>query len=98
MLPNDSDPDGDVITVISAVASVGQATLVGNQINYAPPANFNGTATITYMISDGEGEMIEDLVLAAHNDAKAKLDQAMAEKTQAMTEGMQLPPGMKLPF
>lgn len=50
------------------------------------------------MITEGEGEMIEDLVLAAHNDAKAKLDQAMAEKTQAMTEGMQLPPGMKLPF
>ncbi|WP_432199573.1 Ig-like domain-containing protein [Erythrobacter sp. W53] len=55
VLPNDSDPDGDVITVISAVASVGQATLAGNQINYTPPANFSGTATITYQISDGEG-------------------------------------------
>lgn len=50
------------------------------------------------IVNQGEGEMIEDLVIAAHNDAKNKLDQAMAEKTQAMTAGMQLPPGMKLPF
>ncbi len=55
VLPNDSDPDGDPITLIAAAASVGQATVVGNQVNYVPPANFNGTATITYTISDGEG-------------------------------------------
>ncbi len=55
VLPNDSDPDGDPISVIAAVASVGQATVVGNQVNYVPPANFNGTATITYTISDGQG-------------------------------------------
>ncbi len=55
VLPNDSDPDGDPITLIAAAATVGQATVVGNQVNYAPPANFNGTATITYTISDGEG-------------------------------------------
>ncbi len=55
VLPNDSDPDGDPISLIAAVASVGQATVVGNQVNYVPPANFNGTATITYTISDGQG-------------------------------------------
>jgi large repetitive protein len=55
VLPNDSDPDGDPLTLIAAVASVGQATIVGNQVNYVPPANFNGTATITYTISDGQG-------------------------------------------
>jgi large repetitive protein len=55
VLPNDSDPDGDPLTVIAAAASVGTATVVGNQVQYAPPANFNGTATITYTISDGQG-------------------------------------------
>jgi large repetitive protein len=55
VLPNDSDPDGDPLTLVAAVASVGQATIVGNQVNYVPPANFNGTATITYTISDGQG-------------------------------------------
>ncbi|NJS13814.1 MAG: tandem-95 repeat protein [Sphingopyxis sp.] len=55
VLPNDSDPDGDPLTVIAASASVGVATIVGNQVQYAPPANFNGTATISYTISDGNG-------------------------------------------
>ena len=55
VLPNDSDPDGDPLTVIAAAASVGSATVVGNQVQYTPPANFNGTATITYTISDGQG-------------------------------------------
>jgi large repetitive protein len=55
VLPNDSDPDGDPLTVISAFTAIGQATVVGNQVQYTPPANFNGTATITYTISDGQG-------------------------------------------
>jgi large repetitive protein len=55
VLPNDSDPDGDPLTIISAFSAIGQATIVGNQIQYTPPANFNGTATITYTVSDGQG-------------------------------------------
>ncbi len=55
VLPNDSDPDGDPLSVIAASATVGVATIVGNQVQYTPPANFNGTATITYTISDGNG-------------------------------------------
>jgi hypothetical protein len=67
VLPNDSDPDGDALTVISAFASVGQATLVGNQISYSPPANFSGTATITYRISDGEGGTSEATITVTVN-------------------------------
>ena len=43
-------------------------------------------------------EILEDLIIAAHNDAKAKLDAAMAEKTQSLTAGLPIPPGFKLPF
>ncbi len=43
-------------------------------------------------------EMAEDLILAAHADAKAKADRMMEEKMQAVTAGLPLPPGMKLPF
>lgn len=43
-------------------------------------------------------EILEDLILAAHNDAKAKVEQIMQEKTKELTAGMPLPPGMKLPF
>ncbi len=45
-----------------------------------------------------EMEMLEDLILAAHADAKRKIETAAAEEMQKMTGGMDLPPGMKLPF
>lgn len=43
-------------------------------------------------------EMLEDLVAAAVNDAAHKVDAAAQEKMAAFTAGLQLPPGMKLPF
>ena len=50
------------------------------------------------LVKDGEGEMIEDLIIAAHADAKGKAEAVMAEKTQELTAGLPIPPGMKLPF
>ena len=43
-------------------------------------------------------EMLEDLVAAAVNDAVNRVAQAAQERMAGMTEGIQLPPGMKLPF
>ena len=45
-----------------------------------------------------EAEMVEDLVVAAHADAKRKIDAVMAEEMEKATGGMGLPGGMKLPF
>jgi DNA-binding YbaB/EbfC family protein len=42
-------------------------------------------------------EMMEDLIVAAFNDAKAKADQAGSTEMGKLTAGMQLPPGFKLP-
>lgn len=50
------------------------------------------------LVKEGEGEILEDLIVAAHNDAKAKVEAAMQEKTKALTAGLPIPPGMKLPF
>ena len=50
------------------------------------------------VFSEDDVEILEDLVIAAHSDAKAKIEQIVAEKTQEMTAGLPLPPGMKLPF
>ena len=50
------------------------------------------------LLSADEAEVLEDLIVAAHNDAKAKAEAAMAEKMSELTGGLQLPPGMKLPF
>jgi DNA-binding YbaB/EbfC family protein len=50
------------------------------------------------LLKPEDREMIEDLIMAAFADAKVKADRAAAEKMQALTAGLPLPPGMKLPF
>ena len=43
-------------------------------------------------------EIIEDLIVAAHNDAKLKLKKKTSEEIAKVTGGIDLPPGFKLPF
>jgi DNA-binding YbaB/EbfC family protein len=50
------------------------------------------------LLKEDEKEILEDLVVAAHADAKAKSEALMAEEMKSVTGGMALPPGMKLPF
>lgn len=46
----------------------------------------------------GEVEVLEDLVVAAVNDARAKVDARAQEEMAKLTGGLSLPPGFKLPF
>jgi nucleoid-associated protein EbfC len=50
------------------------------------------------LMNKDEVEILEDLIIAAHNDAKAKSEAMMADKMKAVTGGLPLPPGLKLPF
>ena len=50
------------------------------------------------LFKEDDVEILEDLILAAHNDAKAKVEMAMKDKTASLTAGLPLPPGFKLPF
>jgi len=43
-------------------------------------------------------EMLEDLLIAAFNDARRKVEATMQERFSGMASGLNLPPGMKLPF
>ena len=43
-------------------------------------------------------EILEDLIVAAHNDAKSKLKKKTSEEISKATGGINLPPGFKLPF
>ena len=43
-------------------------------------------------------EIVEDLIVAAHNDAKSKLKKKTTEEISKITGGIDLPPGFKLPF
>ena len=50
------------------------------------------------LIDPKDAEMLEDLIVAAFNDAKGKVDAYAAEEMAKITGGLQLPPGVKLPF
>jgi DNA-binding YbaB/EbfC family protein len=50
------------------------------------------------LLDPAEGEMLGDLLIAAHADARRKLDAETAAEMEKVTGGMQLPGGFKLPF
>ena len=50
------------------------------------------------LMREEEREVCEDLITAAINDARSKVERASAERMKEMTAGLPLPPGMKLPF
>ena len=50
------------------------------------------------LVDPAEIEVLEDLIVAACNDAKTKMDAEIAKETEAMMGSMKLPPGLKLPL
>lgn len=50
------------------------------------------------LVDPGEMEMLQDLIVAAHADAKRKIEALAAEEMQKATGGLNLPAGLKLPF
>jgi DNA-binding YbaB/EbfC family protein len=50
------------------------------------------------LLKPEEGEIVEDLIVAAHRDAHGKAEAAIAAKMAEVTGGLDLPPGLRLPF
>lgn len=50
------------------------------------------------LISKDEKEILEDLIVAALNDARENVQKKISEEMSSLTGGLKLPPGMKLPF
>ena len=50
------------------------------------------------LIDADEAGVLEDLIVAAHNDAKGKLEARLSEEMGKLTGGLELPEGFKLPF
>ena len=50
------------------------------------------------LIDPNETEMLQDLLVAAHAEARRKMQERTAEEMKNVTGGLELPPGMKLPF
>ena len=50
------------------------------------------------LFNSNDAEVVEDLIVAAFADAKSKVEARVAEEMSAITGGLNLPPGMSLPF
>jgi DNA-binding YbaB/EbfC family protein len=50
------------------------------------------------LLSGNDKEVLEDLIVAAHNDARSKAEALVQEEMAKVTGGLNLPPGLKLPF
>jgi DNA-binding YbaB/EbfC family protein len=85
-------------------AKVEQMTATGQSGGGMVKVTLTGKGTMTGLAIDAslfkpdDREIVEDLIVAAHNDAKVKADAMMAEEMKQVTGGLPLPPGFKLPF
>jgi nucleoid-associated protein EbfC len=57
-----------------------------------------GCAIDTSLIQPEEKEIVEDLIVAAHSDARDKLEKLIAEEMKEVTGGLPLPPGFQMPM
>jgi DNA-binding YbaB/EbfC family protein len=57
-----------------------------------------GIAIDDSLLKADEKEIVEDLIVTAHEDARKKAERLMEEKMKGVTAGLALPAGMKLPF
>ncbi|ELI0637609.1 tandem-95 repeat protein, partial [Vibrio harveyi] len=82
VLANDSDPENDTLTITAASvpAEQGTVTIVDGKLVFTPAENFNGDATISYTISDGE--LSDDATVAVTvnpaNDAPVAVNDAVS--------------------
>jgi DNA-binding YbaB/EbfC family protein len=85
-------------------AKVEQLTVTGQSGGGMVKVTLNGKGVMKSLMIEPsllkpeDREIVEDLIVAAHNDAKAKAEALMAEEMKQVTGGLALPPGLKLPF
>src|SRR3954452_4862250 len=80
----------DLITVEGA-AGGGMVT-----VTMSAKGDLKGVRIDDSLVKPGEKEIIEDLIVAAHADARRKAEALLADKMKGLTGGLPLPPGMKL--
>ena len=84
-------------------AKLEQATVIGQSGGGLVKLTLNGRGALTAVTIDpsllkvDEREILEDLIIAAHGDAKSKMDNLIADQMKDLTGGLPLPPGFRLP-
>jgi DNA-binding YbaB/EbfC family protein len=88
----------DMQARVEAMTAEGQSGAGMVVVTLSGKGDLRGVKIDPKLADPDEMEMLQDLLVAAHADAKRKIDAVMAEEMAQATGGLQLPPGMKLPF
>ena len=88
----------DLQAELENVTVEGQAGAGMVRVTMTAKGAMRGVAIDASLMKEDEKEIVEDLIVTAHEDARHKGEALVAEKMQAITAGLPLPPGMKLPF
>ncbi len=88
----------------AAQAEIGNLVVEGKAggglvtVSLSGKGDLRGVKIDPSLFRDDDVDVLEDLLIAAHADAKAKAEAEVAQRMQEVTAGLPLPPGMKLPF
>lgn len=88
----------EVQAKLEAAETVGEAGAGMVRVTLSGKGEMKSVAIDPKLADPNEMEMLQDLIVAAHRDAKRKVEAHAAEEMQALTAGLPIPPGMKLPF
>jgi DNA-binding YbaB/EbfC family protein len=83
---------------------LGRATVEGSSggglvtVTMSGKGEMKGLKIDPSLFKEDDVEVLEDLIVTAHNEAKTRAEQMMQQKMAEATAGLPLPPGMKLPF
>ena len=83
---------------------LGQATVEGSSggglvtVTMSGKGEMKGLKIDPSLFKEDDVEVLEDLIITAHNEAQSRAEQMMQQKMAEATAGLPLPPGMKLPF
>jgi DNA-binding YbaB/EbfC family protein len=68
------------------------------RVTLSAKGDLKGVKIDASVLKPEDKEIVEDLLVAAHADARRKAEDVMQEKMKSLTGGLSLPPGLKLPF
>ena len=88
----------DMQATLEAMSVEGESGAGMVRVTLSGKGDLRGVAIDPKLIDPAEVEMMTDLIVAAHADAKRKLETIAAEEMSKVTGGLSLPGGMKLPF
>lgn len=89
---------GEIQAELEQVVVEGQSGAGLVRVSMSAKGQMKGITIDPSLMKAEEREILEDLIVTACDDARKKADRTAEDKMKAVTAGLSLPPGMKLPF